>query len=151
MIKQIKKPNRSFSLNFILDTKNRLLMLLRHKNSELGSLQWGVPAGKIENNETPLGAAVRERKEEIGAEHWVELKNTKGPIRDSFYGGIYEIFIFQYVWLAGVIQLNHEHIAFRWVSKQDIAKMDIMLGVEEDLDILGIWPRKYLKSERLPE
>ena len=31
----------------------------------------------------------------------------------------------------GTIQLNNEHIAFRWVAKQDIAKMDIMLGVEE--------------------
>ena len=47
--------------------------------------------------------------------------------------------------------MNNEHIAFRWVAKQDIAKMDIMLGVEEDIEILGIWPKKYLNSERLPK
>ena len=67
MIKQIKK-NEYLSLNFILDAKNRL-MLSRHKNSEQVPYA-GSPAGKIENNETPLGAAVREEKE-IGAEHWL--------------------------------------------------------------------------------
>ena len=151
MVKFLKKPKLSFSLNLILDSKNRLLMLLRSKNTQLGCLQWGLPAGKIEKNETPFNAAVRERNEEIGSQHSVQLEKTWGPIRDSFYGGNYELHLFQYSWIRGTIQLNNEHIAFRWVAKQDIAKMDIMLGVEEDIEILGIWPKKYLNSERLPK
>ena len=146
-----KKPKISFSLNLILDFKNRLLLLLRSKNTKLGPLKWGLPAGKIERNETPFDAAVRERIEEIGSNHSVQLEKTLGPIRDSFYGGNYELHLFQYRWSLGTVQLNHEHIAFRWVAKQDIAKMDIMLGVEEDIEILGIWPRKYLNTKRLPK
>lgn len=151
MIKVTKKPKSSLSLNLIIDSKNRLLMLLRSKNTQLGCLQWGLPAGKIEKNETPFNAAVRERHEEIGSQHSVQLKKTWGPIRDSFYGGNYELYLFQYNWIRGTIRLNNEHIAFRWVAKQDIAKMDIMLGVEEDIEILGIWPKKYLNSKRLPK
>ncbi len=126
-------------------------MLLRNKNTKLGPMQWGLPAGKIEKNETPSDAAVRERKEEIGSNHSVQLDRTLGPIRDSFYGGNYELYLFQYKWTRGTIQLNREHMAYRWVTKKDIAKMDIMLGVEEDIDILGIWPRKYLNTKRLPK
>ena len=151
MIKVKKNPKSSLSLNLIIDSKNRLLMLLRSKSTQLGCLQWGLPAGKIEKNETPFNAAVRERHEEIGSQHSVQLKKTWGPIRDSFYGGNYELYLFQYNWIRGTIRLNNEHIAFRWVAKQDIAKMDIMLGVEEDIEILGIWPKKYLNSERLPK
>ena len=145
-----EKLKISFSLNLILDSKNRLLMLLRSKNTQLGPLQWSLPAGKIKKNETPIDAAVRERKEEIGSHHSIQLERTWGPIKDSFYDGSYELYLFQYKWTEGRVQLNDEHIAFRWVSKQDIAKMDIMLGVEENIDILGIWTKKYLNFKRLP-
>ena len=145
------KPKNSFSLNLILDEKDRLLMLLRAKHSQLGPLKWGLPAGKIEKNETPLDAAIRERKEEIGFEHSVQLQSVFGPVRDTFYGGFYKLYLYHYKWICGKIRLNNEHIAFKWVAKKEIAKMDIMLGIEEDLEILGIWPKKYLNPKRLPK
>lgn len=123
-------------------------MLLRAKHSRLGPLKWGLPAGKIEKNETPLDAATREREEEIGFEHTVELKKTLGPIRDTFYGGAYELYLYQYNWIWGKVRLNYEHVAFKWVTEKEIAKMDIMLGVEQDLEILGIWPKKLLEPKK---
>ena len=84
MIKVKKKPKLSFSLNLIIDSKNRLLMLLRSKNTQLGCLQWGLPAGKIEKNETPLDAAVRERNEEIGSQHSVQLEKDLGTYKRFF-------------------------------------------------------------------
>ena len=96
-----KKPKSSLSLNLIIDSKNRLLMLLRSKNTQLGCLQWGLPAGKIEKNETPFNAAVRERHEEIGSQHSVQLKKTWGPIRDSFMVGIMNYICFNTIGSEG--------------------------------------------------
>ena len=139
-----------FALNLILDSKDRLLMLLRSEKSALGPNQWGLPAGKIEGKEKPDQAAQRERIEEIGQEHEVQLIRYLGPIVDSFYGGKYEVHLFQFAWKNGQINLNEEHTDFAWVAKEEIADMDVMLGIEEDIAILGIWPTHYLNQNRLP-
>ena len=55
-----------FALNLILDSQNRLLLLLRNDQTSLGPNKWGLPAGKIEDKESPAQAARRERIEEIG-------------------------------------------------------------------------------------
>ena len=45
--------------------QNRLLMLKRHESKPQGGT-WGVPAGKLEPDETARDALVREMKEELG-------------------------------------------------------------------------------------
>ncbi|MGR8950577.1 MAG: hypothetical protein ACU84Q_21240, partial [Gammaproteobacteria bacterium] len=73
------------------------------------------------------------------------------PVRDTFYGGLYEIHLFHFIWRNGNIQLNEEHSDFRWVDKTQFAGLDAMFGVDEDIRYLGIWPEKYLNPERLPD
>ena len=140
-----------FALNLILDEKARLLMLLRHDEAKLGPNQWGLPAGKIETGETPKEAAERERIEEIGLTHAVQFVRYYGPIRDTYYEGKYEIHLFQFNWEKGEIHLNREHKDFTWVAKEEISEMDVMLGIEEDIAILEIWPVSYLNKNRLPK
>ena len=67
------KIRHRFALNLILDSQDRLLLLLRNDQTSLGPNKWGLPAGKIENKETPAQAAQRERIEEIGNDHKVKL------------------------------------------------------------------------------
>jgi len=145
------QTEKRFALNLVLDKKRRLLMLRRSPEAKLSPNQWGLPAGKIELGESPREAAEREITEEIGNAHSTKCIRYFGPIKDTYYGGRYEIHLFQHEWEQGKITLNEEHTEYAWVSKEQISAMDVMLGVEEDIAILEIWPKKYLNSRRIPQ
>ena len=46
------KIQHRFALNLILDSQDRLLLLLRNDQTSLEPNKWGLPAGKIETTET---------------------------------------------------------------------------------------------------
>ena len=140
-----------YSINVIENDANEVLLLKRSHKARLAPGQWGFPAGHREDGETPEQCAARELREEIGADHHVRLKRVLGPIRDTLYGGIYEIHLFHQRWLGGTITLNHEHTDHAWVSKERFRDYDVMNGIDEDILYLGIWPREYLREEKLPE
>lgn len=87
--------------------------------------------------------------EEIGTDHRLELIRSLGPVRDTFYGGRFEIHLFHYHWLDGNIELNEEHTAFRWVGPHAFPELDVMLGVEQDIVLLDIWPASMFEAARL--
>lgn len=148
---ELPPPTARYALNLMLDRERRLLMLKRAASARLGGNQWGLPAGKIEAGETPKAAASREMAEEIGGGHQVIQRNYRGPIRDTYYGGQFEIHLFLFDWLGGTIRLNHEHTEYAWVSKESISEFDVMAGIEEDIALLNIWPLDYLNPDRVPE
>ncbi|HLB29934.1 MAG TPA: NUDIX domain-containing protein [Gammaproteobacteria bacterium] len=106
---------------------------------KLGPCLWGFPAGHIEANETPEQCATRELREEIGADHQIELIQTFGPVRDSHYGDIYQIWLYHYRWRSGVVILNPEHTDYAWAGREALRNYPLMQGIEEDIDYLGIW------------
>lgn len=144
------EPRARFSICVIRDRDDRLLFLRRAFERSLGGGQWGFPAGHIEAGETPEDCAGRELREEIGEDHRLELKQYLGPVRDSFYGGVYEIHLFEYAWLGGTVVLNEEHIDHAWVGAQHYATLEVMDGIDEDLCLLGVWPYAALNPARLP-
>jgi 8-oxo-dGTP diphosphatase len=144
-------PTARYALNLLLDITDRLLLLLRAADAGLGPGLWGLPAGKIEPGETPTQAAARELTEEIGAGHEVELLRYVGPLRDSYYGGQYEIHLFLQRWRRGEVVLNHEHTAFAWVAAEAFRDYPVMDGIDEDIAILGFWPRRHLNAARIPD
>lgn len=146
-----KPPKARFSINLAENPDNQLLLLKRSKKAKLGPGMWGFPAGHIHDKETPEDCSYREFNEEIGTNHEVSLINQIGPVRDTFYGGIYEVHLFHYRWKSGVIILNDEHTEYAWVSARDYKNYAVMDGLDEDILYLGIWPKKYLNSNRLPE
>jgi len=127
-----------FSINVIQNADDDILLLKRSERAQLGPGLWGFPAGHIREDETPLECAMRELHEEIGTDVTTELLREFGPVRDTHYGGIYEVFLFHLRWLAGSITLNCEHTAYAWVDPSHIRDYDIMAGMEDDLDYLGI-------------
>jgi len=144
-------PTARYALNLLLDDVDRLLLLHRAADARLGPGLWGLPAGKIEPGETPAAAAARELEEEIGTGHEVELLRYVGPLRDSYYGGQYEIHLFLQRWRTGEVRLNHEHTAFAWVAAEDLRHYPVMDGIDEDIAILGFWPRHHLNAARIPD
>lgn len=129
---------------------HRLLFLRRAPDRALGPGKWGFPAGHIETGETPEACAWRELAEEIGGVHQVDLHAQRGPVRDTCYGGRYEIHLFHLHWQGGTIMLNHEHTAFAWIAAAEYSGLDVMDGVDEDLWLLEVWPRAVLNQSRLP-
>ena len=74
----------------LLDDYGRILLL--HRNLGDAS-RWELPGGKVEEDETPEAAAVREIKEELG----VTVRLTKVLGSDDFEDGdqLYKFFWFQ--------------------------------------------------------
>lgn len=139
-----------FSINVLENEKNEILLLKRGLLTTFGPGMWGFSSGHIEANETPEECSLRELHEETGNKIEVELINKLGPVRDSFYGGVYQIYLFHYLWKRGKIHLNHEHTEYIWVGKDKFSDYEVMDGIDEDLLYLRIWPRKYLNREKLP-
>jgi 8-oxo-dGTP pyrophosphatase MutT (NUDIX family) len=146
----IDPPRARFAICLVEDDARRLLFLHRAADRALGPGLWGFPAGHIEDGETPRAAALRELAEEAGAALRVRELRALGPLRDSFYGGVYEIHLFHLRWESGMPQINHEHTAWRWADVDSYRELPLMDGIEEDIALLGIWPRERLDPARLP-
>jgi 8-oxo-dGTP diphosphatase len=143
-------PEARYSICVLEDAAGRLLFLKRASDRSLGAGQWGFPAGHIEPGETPRACALRELAEEIGAKHEISEVNAIGPISDTFYGGGLEIHLFHFRWASGAIELNDEHSEFAWTTKREFENLRVVLGVEEDIVLLGIWPPEMFDPDRLP-
>lgn len=144
-------PIRSrFAVNVVENDAHEVLLLRRSPRARLGPGLWGFPAGHIEENEPPIFCSRRELDEEIGPRHRLELLRTFGPVRDSFYGGVYEVHLYHYRWLSGEVILNHEHTAYAWVGKERYRDYPVMDGIDEDLAYLEVWARACLNADRLP-
>jgi 8-oxo-dGTP diphosphatase len=143
-------PVARYALNLMQNKAGHLLLLKRSAQTRLGAGLWGLPAGKIEPGESAADAAWRELEEEIGPGHTAKLLRYLGPIRDTYYGGIYEIHLFHRRWQAGTVILNHEHTDFAWVSPEQFCNYPVMDGIDEDIALLGLWPQRYLNAARVP-
>ena len=139
-----------FSINIIEDADSQLLFLKRSSESKFGPGLWGFPAGHIEANESAEQCALRELEEETGSKHKVSMIATKGPLRDSYYGGVYEIYLFHQRWLGGEVSLNHEHTEYAWVNRDNYRRYKVMDGIDEDIRYMNIWPVEFLNANKLP-
>lgn len=145
------RPVRArYAINVLQNPSGELLLLQRRPGSSLGGGRWGFPGGHIETGETPDQCSRRELAEELGCEHQITLVGRLGPVRDTLYGGVFEVFLFHYLWWEGRIFLNDEHIRHAWVCATDYRNYPVVDGVDEDIDYLGIWPRSFLNQEKLP-
>lgn len=138
-----------FSINILENENSEILLLKRSLDTEFGPGLWGFPAGHIEENESPKECAERELREELGNDVEVCLLARLGPVRDTFYGGVYEIFLYHQRWLDGNIRLNHEHSEYAWVDRYHYHQFPVMDGIDEDIQYFSIWPTEYLNSSRL--
>ena len=64
------------SIGALVDPEGRILLTRRPNNKKMAKL-WEFPGGKIENNELPDEALIRELKEELSIETW---KSCLAPV-----------------------------------------------------------------------
>lgn len=117
-----------------LEINNKLLLLQRaHGNLEPG--KWGVPAGKLENDETPENAAKRELLEETGIsfENDSQIKYINSLyIRKPEVDYIYHAFKIHFDQIPEV-HLSNEHQSYTWATSKDIETIALMDGAKEAL------------------
>lgn len=101
-------------------------LLVIHRNTPKRN-QWGLPGGKIEENEDPKEAAKRELREELGID--VEITNKLGEKEFQEDG-----FIIDCIWFAAVIKsgtpklLEYSFDDFKYFSKQELEGMKNQLS-----------------------
>lgn len=86
------------------------ILLLRRSAMISEPFVWGIPGGKVEQNETPLEAAIRETIEETGSIPQFKIINKVIFRSNDFKYTTYVAHI-DSVW---PITLNWEHSAYNW-------------------------------------
>lgn len=117
-----------------VEIDNKLLLLqLSSTKSESG--KWGVPAGKLEKNESPLNGAIRELFEETGIT--IDLSSqiqSLGSlyIRKKELDYIYHMFKVKLDQMPKV-HLSAEHQNYTWASLKELEELPLMEGAKEAL------------------
>lgn len=103
-----------FTVEVFIVYKNKVLLRKHDKYKK-----WLSVGGHIELNEDPIGAAIREVKEEVGLD--IELDNT---LQSSFNKDETKDLIPPYFLNRNRINKTHEHIAFVYFAKTGIDKIN---------------------------
>jgi|GEM_PF-157182 len=145
-----REPTSRFALAAVLDRDNQILLVKRSDDDTFAPGQWGLPGGHLQAGETPMQALTREIGEELGKHFSFEIGNVLPPVRDSLYGGRYEIHLARLHYRGGKVVLNDEHSRYAWVSPQEYRDYAVVPGVDEDLAYLQIWEDYPFASGNLP-
>jgi 8-oxo-dGTP diphosphatase len=116
------------------------LLLLECASSKPEAGRWGVPAGKLEKNETPEEAAQRELFEETGIAIESSCIHSLGSlyVRKPDIDYAYHLFRIT-LKKKPEVKLSNEHPKYLWASYQDLEDLPLMAGA---LDAL----KKYRKK-----
>jgi 8-oxo-dGTP diphosphatase len=107
----------------IEDGRGRVLLAQRPAHKHLG-LKWEFAGGKVEQNEPPESALVREIREELGCDIGIV---TALPRSTHDYGSVaVEMIPFVCALLPGSPAPHpHEHLAVRWISPAELDAVDL--------------------------
>lgn len=103
-----------------LEHDGKFLMLLRHSGKPQGNT-WGVPAGKVEQNEHVLDAMVRELGEETGytADASALQFSQTVFVRYPDFDFVYHIFALPLAGHHDVVLEPSAHHDFAWVTPEE--------------------------------
>ena len=121
----------------MIDTDGRVLLAERPKGKEMAGL-WEFPGGKVEVDETPEAALVRELFEELGIETW---NACLAPL--TFASHSYDDFHLVMLLFAcrkwnGVIKAK-EGQKLKWIYPKDLAKYQMPPADVPLIPILRDW------------
>lgn len=113
--------------------KGRILVLKR--SGKVGSFQgcWAGVSGYIEENETPLEAAVREVEEETGIRKLKLVKEGK-PLMVVDKGRSWLIHPFIFESPTNQVNLDWEHQTYMWIDAEELGNLVTVPGLEEALE-----------------
>ena len=119
-----------------VDGKKRIL-LVRQYRLPAGKYLWELPAGKVDEGETPIQAAKRELVEETGyhAKKWKKLSSffpSPGFVAERMH-----IFLATKLTEGKATPMDDERIETRWFSKKEVKHMIRSGKIEDGKTIIG--------------
>jgi 8-oxo-dGTP diphosphatase len=106
-----------------MDTDGHVLLAQRPAHKHLG-LKWEFPGGKVEANESPESALIREIREELACE--IQIDRALPPYRHDYPTVVIEMFPFICTLATGSTPPHpHEHVALAWVATKEVASYDL--------------------------
>jgi 8-oxo-dGTP diphosphatase len=107
----------------IEDAAGRMLVAQRPAHKHL-ALKWEFPGGKVEPGESPESALARELREELGVE--IEILRTLPRFTHDYSDVIIAMVPFVCrLAPASAAPHPHEHVALRWVSREELITLDL--------------------------
>lgn len=112
----------------------KILFLRRNPEKPQGNT-WGVPGGKLEKNETPKMAVIREVYEEVG----LNINDERLEIIDKIYCKLpdmnftYHMFRVEFEVIPEIDLCFEEHVEFTWVTAEEALSLPLIAGGEEAL------------------
>jgi len=121
----------------LIDRDGRVLLAQRPEGKSMAGL-WEFPGGKVESNETPEVALIRELEEELGINTW---ESCLAPL--TFASHSYSDFhllmpLFVCRKWEGIVQ-SREGQALKWVAAKDLAKFPMPAADIPLIPILRDW------------
>lgn len=114
-------PKRfSAGIHIALKQGGKFLVLRRSNNDEDDPGFWDLPGGSLLLGETPLQAAKRELKEEIG---FNRVRFAVKPLYHdaSWWGEKWSVELYiEARYIRGTVRLSKEHDGYRWVTKREL-------------------------------
>lgn len=111
---------------WIINSKNQYLIQQRNKTTDRHPYQWAPTAGAVKSGETPIIAALRETKEEIG----LTLKATDLNLLESIYidhsqaNFIIDLYLVYKDFDINTLVIEEKEVkAVKFASKNDIMKL----------------------------
>jgi len=111
-------------VSIIIRRGNQYLLLKRTARTRYFAEKWECVSGKIEPEETPHQAAVREVREETGLDvqldqepiTFVQTKLGENELHLTYFHGDYR---------GGEVQLSHEHCEAGWFDADEVAVLNV--------------------------
>jgi 8-oxo-dGTP diphosphatase len=121
----------------LIDQDGRVLLAQRPKGKSMAGL-WEFPGGKVETDETPEAALIRELQEELGINTW---ESCLAPLTfaSHAYDGFHLLMpLFACRKWEGV-PLPRENQTLKWVRKQDLRAYEMPAADVPLIPILYDW------------
>jgi ADP-ribose pyrophosphatase len=121
-----------------MDDKKRIL-LVRQYRLPAGKHLWELPAGKVDQGETPLQAAKRELAEETGyrAKKWRKLASyfaSPGFVQEKM-----TLFLATELTAGDATPMDDERIEARWFPRKELHQMIQAGRIEDGKTIIGYY------------
>lgn len=132
-INKIKNKSQSYADAIIRNSKGEILLLRRSITDTFHPDTWSLPGGKIEKDENPEGAVIREVKEETN----LDIINCNLVLMKKIDTGFiyyFECNVNDESSVPTIILDTTEHINFGYFDKQEWVNMDLILDLKDTLN-----------------